>query len=65
MAYRILPLAATCKKVNKSRSSVYQGIKDGTFPRPIKLGLRSVGWLEDEIDDWIRQRIEASRKQER
>jgi len=65
MAYRILPLAATCKKVNKSRSSVYQGIKDGTFPRPIKLGLRSVGWIEGELGDWMRQRNESSRKQER
>jgi len=65
MANAILKLPATCKKTGKSRSSIYQGIADGTFPRPIKLGPRSVGWLEDEIDAWIQQRIEASRKQER
>jgi prophage regulatory protein len=44
-----------------SRSSIYAGIKAGTFPKPIQLGRQSVGWLESEIDAWLRQRIAASR----
>lgn len=65
MHHRILRLPAVSRKAGKSRSSIYAGIKEGTFPRPIKLGPRSVGWLEEEIDDWIRQRIETTRRQER
>lgn len=64
MAKVILKLPATCERTGKSRSSIYQSIADGTFPRPIKLGPRAVGWLEDEVDAWIQQRVEASRKQE-
>ena len=33
-----------------------------TFPKPISLGGRAVGWLEAEIQAWLAQRIEASRK---
>jgi len=44
-----------------SRSSIYQMIADGKFPSPIKIGLRSVGWLQDEVDDWVIDRIECSR----
>jgi prophage regulatory protein len=44
-----------------SRSSIYAGIKAGTFPKPIQLGAQSVGWLETEIDAWLRERIAASR----
>lgn len=44
-----------------SRSSIYAGIKAGTFPKPIQLGAQSVGWLESEIDAWLRERIAASR----
>jgi prophage regulatory protein len=44
-----------------SRSTIYQRIKDGTFPRPISLGQKAVGWLENEIDAWIAERIKASR----
>lgn len=38
---------------------------DSTFPKPVKLGdapNSPLGWLENEIDDWITQRFEQSRK---
>lgn len=44
-----------------SRSSIYAGIKAGTFPKPIQLGAQAVGWLESEIDAWIRSRVAATR----
>ena len=31
------------------------------FPKPIKLGKRSSGWIEEEIDEWIEERIRESR----
>ena len=46
-------------------STMYYFINEGTFPKPIKLGLRSVGWLEHEIDEWITGRVEKrDQKQE-
>ncbi len=44
-----------------SRSTIYQKIAEGTFPAPIRLSAQAVGWLSHEIDDWIEQRIRASR----
>ncbi len=44
-----------------SRSSIYQKVAEGTFPKPIRLSAQSVGWLSHEIDEWIEQRIRASR----
>jgi prophage regulatory protein len=44
-----------------SRSTIYERMKQGTFPSPISLGTKAVGWLEHEIDDWLGQRIKASR----
>lgn len=41
-----------------SRSTIYLRINKGTFPRPIKLGVRAVGWLENEIEAWLISRIE-------
>jgi len=40
-----------------SRSSIYDRIAEGTFPKPIPLGGRSVGWLESEIVEWQKARI--------
>lgn len=45
-----------------SRSTIYERIKAGTFPAPVSLGARAVGWIESEIDAWLTRQIEASRK---
>jgi len=46
-----------------SRSTIYLRVSDGTFPRPVSLGARAVGWIESEISDWLAARIAASRKE--
>jgi len=43
-----------------SRSSQYNLMKLGLFPKSIKLSARSVGWLESDIDDFIESKIAAS-----
>lgn len=39
------------------RSTIYKYIAEGSFPKPISLGDRCVGWLESEIYDWILARV--------
>ena len=45
------------------RSTIYAKMEDGTFPKPIKLSERSVGWLEHEVQEWLKNRISDSRKE--
>ncbi len=42
-----------------SCSTIYDGIKAGTFPAPIQLGPKSVGWVEAEIVAWLAARVAA------
>ena len=44
-------------RVGLRRSSLYQRIAEGTFPAPIKLGGRAVGWIEAEIAEWLANRV--------
>ena len=60
-ATKFLKLPEVRVRTGKSRSSIYQGVKDGTFPRPIKLGPRAVGWIEAEIEAHNQACIDASR----
>ena len=46
------------KRTGLSRSTIYLRIQEGTFPKPINLGERAVGWLENEIEGWLSARIE-------
>ena len=44
-------------KTGLSRSTIYEKMKSGTFPKPVKLGPRAVGWLDAEIDAWLEERV--------
>ena len=44
-------------RVGLRRSSLYQRISEGSFPAPIKLGGRAVGWIESEIVEWLADRV--------
>lgn len=43
----------------RSRSSIYDGIATGTFPKPVKIGARAVAWPESVIRAWIAERMEG------
>jgi len=58
---RILRLPDVESKTGISCSSIYLMMANNTFPSPIKLSKRSVGWLETEIDQWIENKIRESR----
>lgn len=45
-----------------SRSSIYDAIRAGTFPAPIQLSPKAVGWVESEINEWLADRVKARDK---
>ena len=54
-----------------SRSSIYARLRqnpkrpgdyDPTFPKPVSVGAKAVGWIEAEIDAWLTAQVEKSRK---
>ena len=58
---RFLRLPEVLARTGLSRSTIYVRLEQGRFPRPVSLGARAVGWIESEVDEWIRARIEESR----
>ena len=61
MATFIVRLPTVLARTGLSRSTIYQRIADGTFPKQISLGARAVGWIESEISDWLSRQVEQSR----
>jgi prophage regulatory protein len=55
--HRILRSRAVCDKAGfRGNSTLYAAMDQQGFPRPIALGPRSVGWIEEEVDAWIEVR---------
>lgn len=57
----ILRLPAVKARTGLSRSSIYLKISRSEFPRPVLLGARAVGFIEAEIDAWLKARIDQHR----
>jgi prophage regulatory protein len=49
--------------ISYSRAQLYRKVKDGSFPKPVRLGENKVAWLAAEIDAWIEE-IAAARQAE-
>ena len=54
---RIIRLREVMKLTGLARSTIYKHAEAGIFPRPVPLGGRSVGWIEQEVEDWLTARI--------
>ncbi|WP_286997989.1 helix-turn-helix transcriptional regulator [Comamonas sp. UBA7840] len=54
---RIIRLNEVINRTGLGKTSLYKFIKAKTFPQPIALGERAVGWVEAEVDQWITARI--------
>ena len=59
MAHTILRLPAVKARTGLSRTAIHIRVINSNFTRPIKIGIRAIGWLESDIDAWINSRIPA------
>lgn len=53
---RILPWDELKERQPYSRAHIWRLEKLGLFPLRVKLGANRVGWMSDEIEDWIEKK---------
>ena len=44
-----------------SKTSIYELVRDKSFPAPVRLGPRAVAWVRSEVRQWALERVHASR----
>ena len=49
----LLTINQVCKKVNRSRVTLWKWVAKGDFPKPIKIGNRTLGWKEVDFNNWL------------
>lgn len=54
---RLLPTAVVLDRVCMSKTQLYRLINAGEFPKPVPIGRHRVGFLDNEIADWIASRV--------
>jgi prophage regulatory protein len=61
MAKQFLRLRAVMNLVGLSRAQIYLMMRAGLFPQNVHVTTRAVAWDSEEVDAWMRARIEDSR----
>jgi len=56
---RLIKLKEVMAKTSLGHSSIYKFISEGTFPKQVSLGAKSVAWVESEVDDWIEEKVKG------
>ncbi len=64
MQVSLLRLPEVEKRTGLSKASIYLRIKQGNFPKPVKIGERAVAWPSDKIDEYVNGLITDSYKNE-
>lgn len=62
MQSQLLRLPQVREATGLARSTIYQLVCENRFPRPIKISERATAWVASEVQEWVEQRIAASRR---
>lgn len=55
---RLIRFPEVMRKTGFGKAWLYRLISEERFPQPIKIGIRAVAFVENEIDEWIVVAIE-------
>ncbi|EKN5918691.1 TPA: helix-turn-helix transcriptional regulator [Yersinia enterocolitica] len=61
MSQSLIRLSEVQCRTGYSKAWIYRLISQKRFPQSVKIGTRSIAFIESEIDEWINQRIAESR----
>lgn len=53
---QILRMPSVLKLTGLSRVTIWRLTKAGTFPAPVRLSKRAVGWRSTDVEEWVRSR---------
>ena len=58
---RLLKLPEVESIVAMKKSSIYEGVRNSTFPAPVRLSRRAVCWSSSSINAWVLARINGGK----
>ena len=56
---RVMRMPEVCQFTGLGKSTIYKKLADGSFPAPVRLGPRAVGWRSGDIVEWLQDPARA------
>ena len=55
---RLMKLKEVIEMTRLAKSTIYKLQSEDKFPKSVTLSARAVAWVESEVQDWIREKVE-------
>lgn len=59
MTERLLGIAEVLSQTSLGRRTLYEHVKAGKFPKPVRISERRRAWREKDVQAWIRSKLES------
>lgn len=56
-----LALPEVKRRTGMGTTFIYEEIKEGRFPKQVRLGKRAARWIEAEVQQWCEDKLRAAR----
>lgn len=63
MSPKIIRRKEVEQRIGLACSTIYAMMAESKFPLPVKIGCRAVGWVEEDINNWLRNKITQQSEQ--
>lgn len=60
--HKIIRLPKVMEATGLARSTIYRRMEENSFPAQVPIGQQAVGWVEEEIQAWVKERIEQAKQ---
>ncbi|PZQ13666.1 MAG: transcriptional regulator [Ancylobacter novellus] len=57
---RLLRISEVSHRTGLAASTIYKKMEDAGFPKPIKLGTRTVRWWQSQVAEWVKEASQAA-----
>ncbi|MFA0349672.1 helix-turn-helix transcriptional regulator [Vibrio sp. 10N.222.55.C6] len=55
MTTKLITYAQLCEQLNRNYKTIHGWVRAGKFPQPVRLNGRTVGWKQDDVEQWIEE----------
>ncbi len=59
---RVMRLPTVLRETGLARSTVYRMVAEHTFPAPVRLHARAIGWFYEDVEEWFASRPSTLRR---
>lgn len=56
---QLINISSMCRLIGRNRTTLYMWVRDNSFPQPLRMGKRTLGWTNEQYQQWLKSLTEG------